>query len=404
VIEGARQLVRCESGGPRGSKEFTRTERAAQTYQIERFSRRGSGRRDHAMHAQREMRCISQVELDEDWELPTRVGDWDDTKDGNDSAGQHCVQSERIPMQRKRRRSKAQVHSIDSQFPLWTGRAVRRGGAAAACLCALAMVLSTCLPSGDSSTASQSTQAAIVESASVHRAAPSPHPTTISPPPSISSPLPLPLPPSPSPPPPPLPSPLPSQPPPPRPPLSATWHHHPSKNCWWDGHGSQEVDSPNGTPVPGVTTLASCKAACLASDSCEGIVVQATGECFRKRSIVVRRCVDSHDFDLYVAAFAVPPPPPARPPPPVYPLPPLTGSAGELNDRFLSGKPSIELLEVGVLVHQDDKEIDKLWEAFTLEWDGQRARMAASIVNARVPYMFSTSGVRAQLLHCEHLR
>ena len=164
------------------------------------------------------------------------------------------------------------------------------------------------------------------------------------PPPSVPPPLPpqLPLPPAPfggyfppppvpppSPPPPvrpPSPHRPPPSPPPPPPPL---WVAHGTYNCWWDGHGAEEVDTPQGTAVPSVHTLDGCFASCVSVPAfgCEGILFRHDQQaCFRKRSIVIERCnVDGH-FDMYTrAAQYNPPVPPVTPPqPPRPPAPPAT--------------------------------------------------------------------------------
>lgn len=120
---------------------------------------------------------------------------------------------------------------------------------------------------------------------------PSPPPPTAPPtaPPPISllfSPPPQPSPPSPKPsllPPSLLPlSPAVSLPPPPPPPptsilatsTSWEWDVRMSKNCWWDGHGAEEIDLPRGSPVAGVNGLDACKAACLEvpNMACDGIL------------------------------------------------------------------------------------------------------------------------------------
>ena len=103
---------------------------------------------------------------------------------------------------------------------------------------------------------------------------PLPSPPPLPPPPSPSPPPSLPLPPPPVP-------PSPSGPPPAPPPELAAvgweWEVKPDKNCWWDGHGSEEVDSPPGTAVATATTLEACKAACLASPNmgCDGVLWKA---------------------------------------------------------------------------------------------------------------------------------
>ena len=98
-------------------------------------------------------------------------------------------------------------------------------------------------------------------------------------------------------------------------------------------------------------------------------------------------------------------PPPPSPRPPQAPPPPPS-AADVLNEQFVAGLPAPNLREAGNLVHQRDAQQGQhLWEA---TW----GRLAASVVNAHVPYMFSTSAVglvidpeaaqRADLVHCAY--
>lgn len=107
-------------------------------------------------------------------------------------------------------------------------------------------------------------------------------------------------------------------------------------NCWWDGHGAEEVDTPRGSAVQGVTTLAGCKAACVASDDdgsssawpvarramaankpfCDGVLFNMnTGQCYRKASVDVSRCPSDGQFSLYLRTEANRPPAAPRPDP-----------------------------------------------------------------------------------------
>ena len=66
-----------------------------------------------------------------------------------------------------------------------------------------------------------------------------------------------------------------------------------------------------------------------------------------------------------------------------------------LNAQFLAGRPSDTLDEAGVLVRQIDALVD---HEGTAPWEVTfythlRDRLAASIVNAKLPFMFSTSAV-----------
>ena len=122
---------------------------------------------------------------------------------------------------------------------------------------------------------------------------PMPPPSPVSPPP-LTPPPAAPAPPLP-------PPPLPTSPQPPLAPAS-NWTKHPLLNCWWDGHGSEEVDV-TGSSVPGADTLEACQAACEREERCEGILLTREElppfACYRKRSIVLERCDVSDEFDMY---------------------------------------------------------------------------------------------------------
>ena len=135
------------------------------------------------------------------------------------------------------------------------------------------------------------------------------------PPPPPLYPPPPPLPPPTSPPPtyppsPPLPSPTSPLPPPP------PFYLRARRNCWWDGHGAEEVDSPRGSDVPGARTLAECKAACKSAAAsglpfCEGVLwKRREGKCYRKTRIIVGLCQFDTAFDLRSDLPPPPPPPP----------------------------------------------------------------------------------------------
>ena len=87
------------------------------------------------------------------------------------------------------------------------------------------------------------------------------------------------------------------------PPPLVVWAAHEGRNCWWDGHGAEEVDQPAGTAVYGVTTETACKDSCLSvrDAGCEGILFNAGKKlCYRKTSIDVARCPRDSNFVLYV--------------------------------------------------------------------------------------------------------
>lgn len=146
-------------------------------------------------------------------------------------------------------------------------------------------------------------------------------------PPQELSPLPSPLAPKlpkPPPPPPPAPPPLPSLPPSlPPPPVHATWSHYPDLNCWWGGHGAQEVDQPPGTAVFEVTTLDECKDACarvsdygcevpwrtptpstppcsLTSLPTQAVLFSQDKKCYRKRHVDPSACLSDAAYQLYI--------------------------------------------------------------------------------------------------------
>ena len=107
-------------------------------------------------------------------------------------------------------------------------------------------------------------------------------------------------------------------------PAASAWEVHPAKNCWWNGHGADEVDTPNGVSVPGIHTVKACKAACLeffkyeavntgwAPIRCTGFAFQAsTQSCFRKTNIKVAECSVDPSYVLYIRADPSHPPKPA---------------------------------------------------------------------------------------------
>jgi len=150
----------------------------------------------------------------------------------------------------------------------------------------------------------------------------------------------------PTPPPSPAAPPQPPQPPraPPQPPQAPPpagpfdfWQAHPKTNCWWDGHGAEEVDTPNGTPVEGVRTLVACLHSCvnLPQYACDAALwLERDKRCYRKRHINLPKCASWRETDLYVRtdtylplppAIPSPPRPPPTPPvqPPAAPPPPV---------------------------------------------------------------------------------
>ena len=125
---------------------------------------------------------------------------------------------------------------------------------------------------------------------------------------------------------PPSPPPPPSWPPGLPPPITDYWAVHEEMNCWWDGHGAEEVDEPKGTPVEGVQTLDACLRSCTAVPAygCDGVLWKSDDStCYRKRNIVVPDCSSysnfDRDFDLYVRTDEYLPLPPYPPSPPALP-------------------------------------------------------------------------------------
>ena len=93
----------------------------------------------------------------------------------------------------------------------------------------------------------------------------------------------------------------------PAPAIALAWAKHPGRNCYWENHGAEEVDYPWGKAVDKVKTLHACQAACVeaADFGCHGVLFQAaTGNCYRKKDIVVEKCVRDESVDLYVRPSA----------------------------------------------------------------------------------------------------
>ena len=176
-----------------------------------------------------------------------------------------------------------------------------------------------------------------------------------------------PLPPSPPPSPAPSASPAPSPPPPPR------WELHRGRNCWWGGHGADEIDVPAGSAVVGIDSLASCQASCVSLESftCEGILwrkspsMSLSGACYRKANLVPSECSDDAGFDLWMRNDLPTPPQPPPAPPPAHPSPPSEpgaahmrgggGGVAAINGAFRNSKLGGDIAEAGLLLHQFDE-------------------------------------------------
>ena len=168
---------------------------------------------------------------------------------------------------------------------------------------------------------------------------------------------------------------------------SISWELFEGKNCWWDGHGAEEVDVPRGHVAPGNPgNLDECKASCILSSQCEAIVVARPTAgtpfgCFRKKNIELGECTISSDFELHLKHAKYPPSPPPPPlpppppppppspplPPPLPPLPPYHADAHSVNALFRGGGPSDDLQSVGLFMHQLDglENVGSEWEFCT---------------------------------------
>lgn len=163
---------------------------------------------------------------------------------------------------------------------------------------------------------------------------PSPPPATYPPPPCSPSPLPPPSPPPPS---------APPSAPPPVGPFDF-WQMVEGVNCFWGGHGADEVDEV-GANVPDVSTLVDCLRSCVRAPrfSCDGVLWHdLTKRCFRKRNIAVDRCVYDDQYVLYYRTDPYPPSPsspPAPPPPPPPPSAPPMPAKPPQPPGFPPGEP-----------------------------------------------------------------
>ena len=113
---------------------------------------------------------------------------------------------------------------------------------------------------------------------------------------------------------------------------------------------------------------------------------------------------------LYVSEMFIYEPlahPPPSPPPERWgkhsgayhaPAPPALGSlADEINSRFLNGRPSVSLAEAGVVIHTfddfEDWDSQRPWMVCSsLRCQGEVDHLSASLINARVPVLFSGGG------------
>ena len=199
---------------------------------------------------------------------------------------------------------------------------------------------------------------------------------------------------------------------------SISWELFEGKNCWWDGHGAEEVDVPRGHVAPGNPgNLDECKASCILSSHCEAIVVArpTAGRpfgCFRKKNIELGECSISNDFQLYLkhAKYPpspphpplLPPPPPLPPspplPPPLPPLPPYHADAHSVNALFRGGRPSDDLQSVGLFMHQLDglENVGSEWEFCT----GNSCKCQSMYIPGRISASIIYQSLRSRADRC----
>ena len=161
--------------------------------------------------------------------------------------------------------------------------------------------------------------------------------------------------------------------------LEVNWQPHHGINCWWDGNGTEDVDSPNGSTAPGdVRDLDECKTSCLLEPRCDAVLVVARGDfkCFRKRNIHLGSCSPDMRFELYYKNIVYPPSPPAPP------LPPPHGYCAS------AGVESTEATGVGAgqgirrrLDEQDVLAMPTWWK----RWGEEPFAAAAALVDAMNP-------------------
>jgi hypothetical protein len=147
-------------------------------------------------------------------------------------------------------------------------------------------------------------------------------------------------------------------------PASLRWVKHATTNCWWSGNGAEkELESPQGSAAPGVTTIPACQDACRAMwPECEGVLFSTGSHCYRKGGITVDKCHSSATLDLYTLEYPPPPSPPS--PPPTPPMTPVRKGIRAINERFRKGTPSDNPTGVGLFMHQwDGQEVTgKPWQ------------------------------------------
>ena len=197
-----------------------------------------------------------------------------------------------------------------------------------------------------------------------------------------------------------LPPPPAPSPPPPSPPPKLTFVRHPGANCFgfWNGvsHGARVELEEDNRAAPGMDSIEKCERGCLQiGDRCEGFVWHgARRECWRKGGLHLPDCTADMEWDLFRLETPGPPAPPSPPPPPPHP----PGSTAAIIDaRFRNGRPSNDLREAGILIHQFDNLED--WAAGRgfapchSGWcDGQYDHASFSIINPGSPQTFNGNG------------
>lgn len=166
------------------------------------------------------------------------------------------------------------------------------------------------------------------------------------------------------------------------------WRHR------WGGNGAEsELEIPQGGAAPGISSVVACKAACIeVLPLCGGILFSNREQkCFRKGVIHVDNCHTDNELDLYKVDL---PPPPAPPiPPPSPPYQPRGTAVQKINKLFRTGRPSNDIEEVGVIMHQ--------WDG--LEEQGYPWKMClhncmcqGAFINGRISAMIMYQGLSAR--------
>ena len=184
-----------------------------------------------------------------------------------------------------------------------------------------------------------------------------------------------------------------------------SWVAHKRTNCWWGGNGAElDLEEPQGSPAPMLKSLVACKDDCMHKyPTCSGVLFSDSKlQCYRRGQVTFRKCHPDGDLDLYELKLPPPPAPPLPPPPPpLHPMTAVERTVFKLNQQFLSGRPSNDLEEAGILIHQFDSLDDPNPDG--APWLPQRPTISVAIVNGaqqpepdrgNVPvYSYSLAGV-----------